>query len=162
MMQNLARVDFKGLEDRLSALIVKLDTAIGSLNLGQMSGRITNLLASLNHVATSPEITNTLVSIQKTMGQYQALAENLNSRVDPLAAGITNTLGQANQTLAQLRGAVQDLSGMLAPDSPLQNDLSLALQQLAGASQSVATLAEFLQRHPNALITGREAPPKKP
>ena len=162
MMQNLARVDFKGLEDRLSGLITRLDSAIGALNLGQMSGRITNLLASLDRVASSPEITNTLGSIQRTMGEYRLLAEKLNSRVDPLAAGITNTLSEANQTLAQLRTTVQQLGGILAPDSPLQNDLSLALEQLAGASQSISSLAEFLKRHPNALITGREAPEKKP
>jgi paraquat-inducible protein B len=95
------------------------------------------------------------------MGEYQLLAEKLNNRVDPLAAGITNTLAEANQTLAQLRLSVQQLGGVLAPDSPLQNDLSLALEQLAGASQSVAALAEFLKRHPNALITGRETPIKK-
>jgi paraquat-inducible protein B len=162
LMQNLARIDFKGLEDKLTALIAKLDTAIGSLNLGQMSGRVTNLLESLNRVASSPEITNTLGSIQKTMGEYRLLAEKLNNRVDPLAADITNTLAEANQTLAQLRTSVQQLGGVLAPDSPLQNDLSLALEQLAGAAQSVSTLADFLERHPNALITGRETPVKKP
>jgi paraquat-inducible protein B len=162
LMQNLAHIDFKGLEDRLSALITRLDTAIGSLNVGEMSGGITNLLASLNGVVRSPEITNTLASIQTTMAEYRLLAEKLNNRVDPLTADVTNTLTQANQTLAQLRGAVQDLGGMLTPDSPLRNDLALALQQLAGAAQSISSLAEFLERHPNSLITGREAPAKKP
>ena len=162
LMENLAHVDFKGLEDKLSSLIVKLDSAIGSLNVGELSGRITNLVNSLNRVASSPEITNTLISIQRTMGEYRLLAEKLNSRVDPLAGDITNTLAQANQTLGQLRGAVQDLDSMLAPDSPLRNDLSLALEQLAGASQSVSALAEFLERHPNSLLTGREGPRTKP
>jgi paraquat-inducible protein B len=162
LMQNLARVDFKGLENHLSTLITDLDGAIAALNLKEMSGRITNLLVSLDRTVSSREITNTLISVQKTMGEYQALAQNLNSRVEPLVAGITNTLDQANQTLAQLTATVQDLGGMLAPDSPLQNDLSLALGQLAGASQSVAALAEFLKRHPNSLIVGRAAPAKKP
>jgi paraquat-inducible protein B len=161
-MQNLARIDFKGLEDRLSALITKLDSAIGNLNVRELSRGVTNLVASLNRVATSPEITNTLTSIQRTMGEYRLLAEKLNNRVDPLASEITNTLAQANQTLSQLRGAVQNLGDMLAPDSPLRNDLSLALEQLAGASQSVAALAEFLERHPNALLTGRKGPRTKP
>jgi paraquat-inducible protein B len=162
LMQNIARVDFKGLEARLSALITKLDSTISSLNLGEMSGRVTNLLASINRVVTSPDITNTLSSIQTTMAEYRLLAEKLNSRVDPLAADVTNTLAQANRTLAQLRNSVQDLGSMLAPDSPLRNDLSLALEQLAGAAQSVSALAEFLERHPNSLITGRETPVKKP
>jgi paraquat-inducible protein B len=162
LMQNLARVDLKGLEVRLSALITKLDSAIGNLNIVELSGRITNLLSSLDHIVTSPQITNTLGSIQKTMAEYQRLAETLNNRIDPLADSVTNTLAQANLTLGQLRGAVQDLGGMLTPDSPLRNDLSLALEQLAGAAQSISTLADFLERHPNSLITGRETPPKKP
>jgi paraquat-inducible protein B len=162
LMQNIARVDFKGLEDRLTALIGKLDTAITSLNVGALSGGVTNLLTSMNRVVGSPEVTNTMISIQKTMGEYRLLAEKLNSRVDPLANDVTNTLAQAGQTLAQLRSAVQDLGDLLAPDSPLRNDLGLALQQLAGAAQSVSALAEFLERHPNSLITGRETPLRKP
>ena len=162
LMQNLARVDLKGLETRLSALITKLDTAIGHLNIGEMSGGITNLLSSINRVAVSPEITNTLCSIQRTMSEYQLLAQKLTSRVDPIAADVTNTLAQANLTLGQLRVAVEDLGTTLAPDSPLRNDLSLALEQLAGAAQSISALAEFLDRHPNSLITGRKPPPKKP
>ncbi len=162
LMQNLARVDLKGLETRLSALITKLDTAIGHLNIGEMSGGITNLLSSINRVAVSPEITNTLCSIQRTMSEYQLLAQKLTSRVDPIAADVTNTLAQANLTLGQLRVAVEDLGTTLAPDSPLRNDLSLALEQLAVAAQSISALAEFLDRHPNSLITGRKPPPKKP
>jgi paraquat-inducible protein B len=162
LMQNLAHIDFNGLEERLSSLITKLDSAIGSLNVPELSGGVTNLLASLNRLASSPELTNTLGSIQKTMAEYRLLAEKLNSQVDPLAAGVTNTLAEANRTLAQLHSAVQDLGSMLAPDSPLRNDLSLALEQLAGAAQSVSSLAEFLERHPNSLITGRESATKKP
>ena len=162
LLDNLAHIDFKGLEDRLSSLLTRLDSAIGSLNVGALSGGFTNLLVSLNRLANSPEITNTLVSIQGTMGEYKRLGENLNSRVDPLASGITNTLAEADQTLAQLRSAVQQIGGFVAPDSPLQNELSLALEQLAAASQSVAALADFLKRHPNALITGRQSSAHKP
>ena len=45
---------------------------------------------------------------------------------------------------------------MLAPDSPVRNDLDQALEQLAGAAQSISSLVDFLKQHPNALITGRE------
>ncbi len=51
---------------------------------------------------------------------------------------------------------------MLAADSPARAALDRALEQLAGASQSMASLADFLKQHPNALITGRELPKTKP
>jgi hypothetical protein len=51
---------------------------------------------------------------------------------------------------------------MLAPDSPVRNDLDQALEQLAAAGQSISALADFLKQHPNALIAGRELPKSKP
>jgi paraquat-inducible protein B len=90
------------------------------------------------------------------------LAEKLNVRVDPLADGLTNVLAQASGTLQQFRGAGENLRTMLAPESSVRNELELALQQLGGAAQSISSLAEFLNRHPNALIVGRAKTPRKP
>jgi hypothetical protein len=69
---------------------------------------------------------------------------------------------EANRTLAQIRGAGENLKSMLAPDSPVRNDLDHALEQLAGAAQSISSLVDFLKQHPNALIAGRQIIPKKP
>ncbi len=98
--------------------------------------------------------------MRTTLDQYKALAENLNGRIDPLADSITNSLAAASSTLAQLRGAADNLRSALRPDAPLQHDLGQLLRQLAGTAESVSTLMEFLQQHPNALITGRAAPQK--
>jgi hypothetical protein len=51
---------------------------------------------------------------------------------------------------------------MLAPDSPVRNDLDQALEQLAAAGQSISSLADFLKQHPNALITGRALSKNQP
>jgi hypothetical protein len=61
-----------------------------------------------------------------------------------------------------MRGAGENLRLMLAPDSPIRNDLELALEQLAGAAHSVSALADFLREHPNALVVGRRLPNQKP
>ena len=73
-----------------------------------------------------------------------------------------NSLAEANRALVQFRGAGENLRRVLAPDSPLRNDLDQALQQLAGAAESISALVDFLKQHPNALIVGREILPKKP
>ena len=162
LMANLAHVDFAGLEQKLSALIEKIDSTLGTLKVGEMSQGITNLISSLNRVAASPQITNTLVAVQDTLAEYRRLAEKLNDRTGVLTESTTNSLAEANRTLIQLRLQTQDLGNLLGPDSPLRSDLSQALQQLADAAQSISELADFLRRHPNALITGRKIPDKKP
>jgi paraquat-inducible protein B len=162
LFNNLASLDIKRIETNINALITKLDGAIGRLEVAQINAGITNLLGSLDRLVTSPEITNDLAAVRTTLDQYRLLGEKLNTRVEPLADSITNSLVEANLALAQIRGAGENLKTLLAPDSPLRNDLDQSLQQLASAAQSISAFVDFLKRNPNALIVGREILPKKP
>jgi len=162
LFNNLASLDIKSLQTNLNGLITRLDTTVGELKLADINAGLTNLLASVNRLVANPDITNALAALGPTLDQYRELGAKVTSRVDPLADSVTNTLAEANRALAQLRGAGENLKSMLAPDSPVRNDLDLALEQLAGAAQSISSLVDFLKQHPNALITGREIRPKKP
>jgi len=51
---------------------------------------------------------------------------------------------------------------MVAPDAPVQTELTGALDQIDTAARSIAELANFLKRNPNALIFGRTPPKEKP
>jgi paraquat-inducible protein B len=155
LLRNLARLDIAGLTERLNSLITRIETSLSGLKLEEISDGVTGLVHSLDRVASAPALTNSLASLQATLDQYRLLAEKLHSRVDPLADSVTNTLSEAGSALAQVRSGVQNLRDLLAPDSSLRNDLTLALEQLAAAAQSISGLAEYLESHPNALITGR-------
>jgi paraquat-inducible protein B len=162
MFSNLASLDIKGMATNLNVLLAKLNTVFGTLDMAQINAGVTNVLRSLDRLVSSPELNSNLAAMHTTLEQYRALGEKLNSRLDPLADSLTNSLAEANRSLQQLRGAVENLRTMLAPDSPLRNGLELDLQQLAAAAQSLSALTDFLYRHPNALVVGREEPGKKP
>jgi paraquat-inducible protein B len=162
LFNTLASLDIKSIETNLNGLIRKLDVMIGTVQVGEIQKGITNVLSSVDRLVSSPEITNDLVALHATLDQYRLLAQKLNARVDPLADSLTNVLAQASGTLQQFRGVGEHLRTMLAPDSSVRNELELALQQLGGTAQSISSLAEFLNRHPNALIVGREKPPRTP
>jgi paraquat-inducible protein B len=162
LMRNLASLDIKSIEKNLNALLTKLDTTIGSLHMAQINDGLTNLLVSMNQLISSPQLSNDLAAVGTTLDQYRLLGEKINSRIDPLADSLTNSVAEASRALVQFRGAAQNLRTMLAPDAPLPNDLNQALQQLSGALQSMSVLLDFLKQHPNALITGRQTIEKKP
>lgn len=161
LLNNLASFDLKSIERNLNALLTKLDRTVDALHMEQINHGITNLLTSLDRLVSSPDLTNSLAGIRPTLDQYRELGAKLTSRVDPLADSITNSLGEANRALAQVRGAGENLRTLLAPDSPLRNDLDQALEQLASAGQSISAFVDFLKRNPNALIVGREILPQK-
>jgi paraquat-inducible protein B len=162
LFENLASFDIKSLQTNLNGLIRRLDHTIGEFNASEINRGIINLLCSVNALVTSADITNALAGIPPTLDQYRELAAKVTSKIDPLSNSFTNTLVEAKRALGQMRGAGENVRLMLAPDSPIRNDLDLALEHLAGAAHSVSALADFLREHPNALIVGRRLPNQKP
>ena len=162
LFNNLASLDIKSLQTNLTGLISQLRSTVDELKMADINAGVTNLLASVNRLVADPDITNGLAALRPTLDQYKDLGAKVTSQVDPLVGSVTNTLGEANRALAQIRGAGENLRTMLAPDSPVRNDLDLALEQLAGAAHSISSLVDFLKQHPNARIAGRKLPQNQP
>jgi len=135
--------------------VVRLDNSLGQLNVAEINASLTNLLGAANQLVTSPNLTNALASLRQMLDQAGSLLKRIDGRVDPVADNVTNALYDAQKTFADLRVAIQNVSALIGPDSTLPSDLQQALEDVGNAGRSVADLAEFLQRNPNALLTGR-------
>ena len=82
----------------------------------------------------------------------------LEERIDPLAKGAEGATKEASEALVEFRRAMQDLRDLLAPNGNFRVGLGAALDQLAESTQALGELANYLERNPNALISGRKAP----
>jgi paraquat-inducible protein B len=156
------QVDFASIVQKLNSILVKLDASLGEIKAAEINRGLTNLLASLNTTVNSPGLTNTLASLQQTLRQLSELSTKLQSRAEGLADGADLTLVETRATLAEFRQGVQDVRGVLSPQAPLRRDVEAALGQFNEAARAVSELAEFLTRHPNAILTGKKPAPTKP
>ena len=77
-------------------------------------------------------------------GVPKQLATSLISAAD----AATLALAQAKDTLA----AVEDAIG---ENSPLRGQVMITIQQLTSAARSIRLMAEYLERHPEALLSGK-------
>ena len=75
---------------------------------------------------------------------------------------VTNTLYDAQKTLADLRLGIRNVSDLIGPGSVIPSDLKQTLEELSNAGRSLAELADFLKRNPNALLTGTKRPKEQP
>jgi paraquat-inducible protein B len=158
LLDHLEQLDLPGISAKLSALLSRLDTSLGQVDVPQINAGVTNLLAAANQLLATPDLTNSVVSLRRALNCAEALLARVDGRVDPLADNLTNTLFEAQKTLAEVRRGAQNLSDLLGPDNSFGSDFTQALEQLGNASRAVADLAEFLQRNPNALLAGRKKP----
>jgi paraquat-inducible protein B len=158
LLANLEHFDLPGISTKLTALLSRLDTSLGHLDLPNINAGVTNLLGAANRFLATPDLTNSVVSLRRTLNRAETLLTRIDGHIDPVADNLTNTLFEAQKTLADVRRAAQNLSGLLGPDNSFGSDLTQALEQLGNAGRAVADLAEFLERNPNALLAGRKKP----
>jgi paraquat-inducible protein B len=149
--------DFAAIAQKMNAVLAKLDVSLAELQTKELSRGLTNLLASLNHLVSSGEVTNTLVAAHQTLDELHLLSKDLRSRLDKLTAAADRTLVESRETLGEVREGFQDIRDVIAPRGALRRELSTALADLSEAARSVAALADFLNRHPNALLSGRSS-----
>lgn len=68
----------------------------------------------------------------------------------------TEVVPQARDTLASAQRTFNSAEATLRQDSPMQSDVHDAMQELTHTLQSLNALADYLERHPEALLFGKK------
>jgi paraquat-inducible protein B len=169
LIENIADIDFKQLMNQMSALAGNLQTNLGALNMKDINDGLTNLLERLNQLVLSNDLTNAVKALYTTL-------DKLSARIDPLADQAQGLLVDARQTIGDAREAIGDAKkslahfddtlrsaqDLVAPQASLRRDLTATMRDISEAARSITTLADFLNRNPNALISGRKSSEPKP
>ena len=162
----------------------ELEKAISQLDIKELAGDIKRAMEGISKLATSPDLHESIGILKKTLTDTQKLVSNLNSKIEPLANSIEQTLGKARAGIGDFRKLVNTEGPPLAANikkaaeaatiaidqanttlksievvskegSQLRFEVSAVLEEVAAAARSVRILADFIERHPDALIRGR-------
>ena len=122
-----------------------------------------------------PTITTGLAELQESVGNivktlervpFDKLAADLRraigtleatlKRADTLLAQVSTDLApELRTTLEQARKTLGSAERALGSDSPVQGDLRETLNEVTKAAETVRSLADYLERHPESLIRGK-------
>jgi paraquat-inducible protein B len=109
--------------------------------LQSLQDSVTTLIAKLNKIPFEAIGTDA----HQTLRDADALLKRLDTEVAP----------QAAQTLAAAKSALDSANNALQPDSALSQNTGDAMKELARTAAAFRTLADYLERHPEALIRGK-------
>jgi paraquat-inducible protein B len=149
-----ARVDW-------SAETPELPTIVSTLpELEDKLGRIVDKLEKVPFEAIGEDLKKALVSLDEALVDARGVINHLDADVVP---GLKSTLDDAKSALGSAeRMLTSTEANLVGPAAPGQIDLRNALQEISRAARSLRVLADYLERHPDALIRGKtpETPPK--
>ena len=119
----------------------ELAQTIQKLPLDELFARVNSALGALEKTVSSPEVADTLSQANQALGDLRALAQNLNSRVEPLSARADQTL-QSFGTLARnadagLKDTLADTRKLLRQTGdridPISRKIEAALNEASAA-----------------------------
>ena len=92
------------------------------------------------------EVRQTVQTLDATLKSADKLVQRLDADVVP----------EARATLEEARKALGAAKETLSADAPLQHDLRETLRELTQAAQALRVLTDYLDRHPESLIRGKQ------
>jgi paraquat-inducible protein B len=137
-----------------TAAVPTLPTAPGTLS--EIQPQLAQIVDKINKLPLGDigrNLNRTLVQASGTLGQTQ-------STLTQLAPEAQRTLTEVQRTLQSAQTSMGNLDRqVLAPQSPLQRGAEQTMQDLQRAAQSLKTLTDLLERHPESLVRGKPADP---
>ncbi len=126
---------------------VELPTVSGKLE--AIEDSVAGLLKNVNQTVT--DVGGTLTNVDHVLVSANALI----APDSKLVNNLNETLAGARGTLTNADTLIGNAGSLLAPDSALMAQLDNLLKQGGGAAQALRVLADYLERHPEALIRGK-------
>jgi paraquat-inducible protein B len=145
---DLNKVDFAELSRELKSLLASANRQVGDLDLKHMVAKVTAAAESIEVLAGSTEAKAAFANLNKTATDVQGLVATLDTQVEPVRTELL-------RTLHSFHDAAESVHKLLGPRSALGEEAVRTLQQVRETAESLQQLAEFLERNPNALITGK-------
>jgi len=126
----------------LTADIGVIVDKIQEIPFDEIGANLNETAAGISKIVNSPELLDAIASVRK-------MADQLG---DDVAPAMNAVLTKAEQTLDSARR-------QLDADSVTSHELRRLLMELGDTAQSIRTIVEYLERHPESLIKGKENKP---
>lgn len=123
-------------------------TKIDALPIAQTGDDIRRIAGRIRALSSSPRIADSLDHLDRSVAQVDRTLSEVSPQIGPLVT-------QLRQTAREADSAVAAANRTIGGDPMRQNDLPEALRELTGMARSVRALADYLDRHPEALVRGK-------
>ena len=135
--------------------IEKFSEQFQRLPIEQILNDITSSLAAINQIVNSPDIIQTINTLQQTLQTFDKLAKKIDRNIQPMADNTTKTLLDLQHTLQEANTILASTQLLLSEDSTQIYYLNMALEEIVNAARSIRMFADTIERQPETLFRGK-------
>ncbi len=158
ILSKIRKIDFAGLSEEIKSLVAQTRKQVAGIDVRGVVDQWKKTGMAVESLANRPEIKQTFENLNATMADLRAAIARLDAHVDPAGKDLAATLLEARRAMQAFADAATAARGFVTSNVGVGADLGVTLGRLNEAAEAVARLAEYLERNPNALLTGKKRP----
>lgn len=155
VIAKITELDFEGIVNNTNDVLIDLEAQVENLNTAGVSESIVAAAQRIDEFVKSDELGKTLRELRESMEVMNHTVKTYNmengefgKKMDRLLASVTHSLDNFDTLITQT-------SDVMKPGSTMRVEMGLALRELRRTAQSIRLLTDYIERNPNALLTGR-------
>jgi len=162
--KELEQIPIHEIGQRVSATLASIEKFMANPDLGQGVKNLNQAILDLQNLVkgVSRHVDPVLGSATTAIEHADELVLNVNKEVEPLAAGLkktttaaTGAADAARPALKEAERALASIAALTGKGSEERRQLDRTLKALQEAARSIKVWADYLERHPEALIRGK-------
>jgi paraquat-inducible protein B len=137
----------------IGATVAQIANKLNQIPFEEIGQNANQIMASVRQATASPKLENALASLDSTLQEAGALARQARKDLGPALARLPAISEKLEKAVDGANAALGQ--GGYGSDSTVQRQMERTMSQIADAARSIRLLADYLNRHPEALVSGR-------
>jgi paraquat-inducible protein B len=164
ILNDIRKVDFQELAENIAQTAKGANELMNSSDLHESVANLNIALKDMQIFAKNADalarkingrVDSLAESIESTMKDTRRMVNNVDNRTGTLAAEVESTLTAVRASFAEAESLLHEAENMISNNSKLRREILVTLESMSDASSSLEELTDYLQRHPEAIITGK-------
>jgi paraquat-inducible protein B len=141
--------------ERIAQQLQPLIDKLANAPIDRMFAELQESMAALKQLVTGPELRGALEELRGASADLRGMVDRLGARSDALIVNLNETVHSTNRLIDHTGRTLATIDQQVGDRSPLLADIRSLVRQMDGAARSMRLMAEYLERNPSSLITGK-------
>jgi len=158
VLEGTKTIDLTELFSNLQKTAANIEQITGSIQTQSTLTALNNSMLDLQQIlgTVKKDIGPISKDLNKTINHADELLVTLDTNAKPLLEDSRQIISTGKNTLQAISSTLDEVKALTNNNSPINQGLQAALQQLTRAASATRSMMDYLERHPDALIFGKE------
>jgi paraquat-inducible protein B len=138
----------------LSGSLAQILNKVNSIPFEEIGSNASHALASLDRTVGGPELQRAIASLDDALQEVSGLAREAKTNLGPALSRLPRISEKLESAVDQAQAAFGQAG--YGSDSKTQRGLERMMTQVGDAARSIRLLADYLNRHPESVVSGRK------